>query len=304
MGSARRIEDEVAGLTSELETLDRQIAEAAQEISEASRAKLLPEAWLQAPGERGFYVVSLGWASARQSLADLVAAVGKQVDRAMAPLEDKPQPTRSERIRALVRTLLSLPRIRPREPQVTSLDQALLLADRLHALLVPRRERMAALRHKVESDLVELTGHRAMLAEAVIAAANQREQQATGVLVLVEHGLQAVQDLTSHLNRQLLEMNVAMNKLTIDSERAIVLKSVLGEAGSEPPSSGALDRARLPHLSALIDLNEADMLGSVELERRRLRTDGRFNEIFVAGGEAALSDSDDKAAAVQEVSHA
>lgn len=308
MRSARRIDEEVAGLTAELETLDRQIAEAAQVISEASRTQLLPEAWLQPSGEGDFSGVSEGWASARQSVAGLVAAVGRQVDRAMAPLEDRPQPTRSERIRALVRTLLSLPKARRREPQVTSLDQALLLADRLHALLVPRRARVTALRQKVESDLVELTGHRAVLVEGVLAAAKQREQQATGVLVLVEHGLQVVQDFTSHLNRQMLEMNAALNKLTIDSERAIILTSVLGEAGprfgSVPGLASALDRSKLPNLSALIDLNEADMLSSIELERRRLRTDARFNEIFVVGGEAALSDGNNEAAAVQEVSHA
>ena len=294
----------MARLTADLGTLDRQIAEAAQEIAEASWAKRLPEAWLQAAEEKRFSGIAESWSGSRQILADLVAAVGKQVDRGMAPLEDKPQPTRKERMGALVRRLLSLPRIRRRQPQVTSLDEALLLSDRLHALMVPRREHVAALRQQVESDLVELTGHRAVLADAVLAAATQAEQQARGGLLRVEDSLQSVQDFTSHLNRQLLELNVALNKLTIDTERAILLTSVLGEAGSEPVFSSTIDKARFPHLSGLIDLNEADMLSSIELERRKPRMDLRFNEIFVAGGGVALSDCDEKVAAVQEVSHA
>lgn len=304
MGGAKRIDDEVARLTAELERLDRQTAQAAQEIAEAARAKALPHTWLQTPAESRFADIPQGWAAARVSIANLVAAVGRRIDKAMAPLEDKPQPTRWERVRNYFQSASTTSWMHRRTPQIASVDQALLLSDRLHALLIPRRERILALRHALESDLVELTGHRGMLAEAAAGAAEQAEQEPVGMAQRVENCLQTVQDLTAHLNRQLLEMNAALNKLTIDSERAIVLVSVLVENGSEPRLPDVLNKSQLPHLVPLLDLQEADMLSSKELERRRLRTDARFDEIFAAGGKQGLASESDDGAVMQGVGNA
>lgn len=304
MGGAKRIDDEVAKLTAELERLDRQTTEAAQEIAGAARARAFPYTWLQTPGESRFEEISQGWAAARVLIADLVAAVGRRIDKAMAPLEDKPQPTRWERVREYCKSASATTWMHRRAPQITSVDQALLLSDRLHALLIPHREHILARRHALESDLVELSGHRGMLAEAAAAAAEQAEQEPAGMAQRVENCLQTVQDLTAHLNLQLLEMNAALNKLTIDSERAIVLASVLVENGSEPRLCDVLNKSQLPHLAPLLDLQEADMLSSKELERRRMRTDARFDEIFAAGGKQVLANEPDDTAVMQGVGNA
>ncbi|MCJ8519409.1 septal ring factor EnvC (AmiA/AmiB activator) [Pseudorhizobium tarimense] len=306
MAWGRRIESELAALTAELEELDREIVEVAEEISACARSKSLPEAWQDTSGEGAFSNISVTWAKARRSLADLVGAMGRRVDTAMAPLEDKPQPTRKERLKLAWQHLLSMDWTPRRAPQVTSLDQALVLSDRLHGLLAPRRERIIALRHAVESDLVELTGHRQALADAIVTAAEQEEREVSAVWRMVEHALQAVQDLTMHLNHQIRDMNAALHKLTIDSERAIVLSTVLAEERAERPLRHALDEAKLPNLAPLIDLNDAGMLSNQELERRRGRVDQRFVETFhetPAQGQTS-ADEGDEVQDTREVSRA
>jgi hypothetical protein len=276
MARGKRIEDKAAALAAELDVLDGHLAEPAAEIAEVARSKRVPEVWLDSRAEKHFSAHFNAWAEARRGMADLVDAVGRKVDAAMAPLEDKPPPTRIERLRLAVKGLISTPWGDSRPRQVGSLNQALLLSNTLHEMLLPRRERILAMRHAVESDLVELTGHRPLLVPAIIEAVEEPGPAA----VQLEQCLQAVQDLVSHLNRQVLEMNVALNKLMIDTERAIVLATVLAESGPATPGVSNPSAELLPQLASLIALNEAGMLSSKDLERRRKRVDSRFAEVF------------------------
>jgi hypothetical protein len=286
MGWRRRVEDELAALTEELEALDRQIEAAAQDVADAARAKAFPEAWLNTTGENLVASISKAWATARQPLADLVSAVGKRVDRAMAPLEDKPKPTRSERLGLAWRNLVAMRRAGNTRSGAMSLDQALLLSNNLHTVLVPRRKRVLELRNKVESDLLDMTGHRAALADAIGQSSDPERREESTASARVEHCLTAIQNLTTHLNRQVIEMNALLNKLSIDTQRAVVLASVVAEDRPESARSEGLTKAELPQLAQLISLNETGMLSSVGLQQRRGRIDARFDDLFGEGAHA------------------
>ena len=177
-----------------------------------------------------------------------------------------------------------------------------MLANRLHGLLAERRKRMAALRHTMESDLVTLTGHRSLLVDNLVSVAGDGSQ-VTGASLQVEQYLQAVQDMTASLNRQLSDMNVLFNKLTIESESAIVLAAVLAEEGTEAKTARSLDRALLPHLAPLFDLKDRDLLSSIEIARRKEKIDARFQATFASAG--GVSDTDRRTAGTQqEAGHA
>ena len=188
-------------------------------------------------------------------------------------------------------------------PKARSLDEALALADRLYGLLLARRELIVGVRHAVESDLVEMTGHRAQLAENLIAAAEREERETSAVSLQVEDSLQAVQDLAADFNRQVRELNALVNKLTLEAERAIVLSCVLADEGAMPGSSPGLDKVRLAHLRPLIELQENDMLSSIEIERRRGGIDARFRAAFESAGDGAAS-GEQTISATPEVQHA
>lgn len=299
MGRVKGIEGELVALTGALEALDQQIEQAAQDVASAARDKT----GLSAPAKSRFNTIPQAWTAARQTLVSLVVAVADRNDEAVAPLEDKPQPTRSERLRAAFAQVLSMRWSQRAGPKARSLDEALTLADRLYGLLLARRERIVGVRHAVESDLVELTGHRAQLAENLIAAAEREERETSAVSLQVEDSLQAVQDLAADFNRQVRELNALVNKLTLEAERAIVLSCVLADEGAMPGSLPGLDKVRLAHLRPLIELQENDMLSSIEIERRRGGIDARFRAAFESAGDGAAS-GEQTISATPEVQHA
>jgi hypothetical protein len=299
MGRAKGIEGALVALTGTLEALDQQIGQAAQDVAGAARDK----ASIGAAAKSRFDTIPLSWTSVRQTLVNLVLAVADRNNEAVAPLEYKPQPTRSERLRIAFSQVLSMRGSRTAGPKARSLGEALMLADGLYGLLLARRERILALRHAVESDLVELIGHRAQLAENLIASAEREERETSAVSRQVEDSLQAIQDLAANLNRQVREMNGLVNKLTLEAERAIVLSYVLADEGANPGSSPGLDKALLAHLRPLIELQENDMLSSIEIERRRAGIDARFRAAFEDLGDGAAS-GEQTILANPEVQHA
>jgi hypothetical protein len=303
MGRAKGIEGELVALTGTLEALDQQIEQAAQDVAGAARDKASLGASGDASARSRFDPIPQAWGTVRQTLVELVLAVADRNDEAMAPLEDKPQLTTSERLRAAFAQVLSMRWTRPAGPKARSLSEALTLADRLYGLLLARRERILSLRHAVESDLVELMGHRALLAENLLASAEREERETSAVARQVEDSLQAIQDLAANLNRQVRELNGLLNKLTLEAERAIVLSCVLADEGAMPGSSPGLDKALLAHLRPLIELHENDMLSSIEIERRRAGIDARFRAAFEDFGDEAAS-GERTILATPEVQHA
>ena len=302
MRRAKGIDGRVAELEGTLEALDREISDAARIAAEAARLIAVPDAWQGGAAPGGSDAGPEVWDRTRLAFAGLVSAVADCVEKAMAPLQDKPRPTPRERIRLALADFLSKSWTRQRKPQAVSLDQALVLANRLHGLLAERRKRMAALRHTMESDLVTLTGHRSLLVDNLVSAAGDGSQ-VTGASLQVEQYLQAVQDMTASLNRQLSDMNVLFNKLTIESESAIVLAAVLAEEGTEAKTERSLDRALLPHLAPLFDLKDRDLLSSIEIARRKEKIDARFQATFARAG--GVSDTDSRTAGTQqEATHA
>jgi len=70
-----------------------------------------------------------------------------------------------------------------------------------------------------------------------------------------------------------------------------------------PGSSPGLDKVRLAHLRPLIELQENDMLSSIEIERRRGGIDARFRAAFESAGDGAAS-GEQTISATPEVQHA
>ncbi|MFN7101934.1 MAG: hypothetical protein ACK4N1_04865 [Pseudorhizobium sp.] len=287
MSKTKGIEDELADLSAALVSLDGDITQAAQDIAAAAHDRSVLDVTGSAPAKARFDAIAQAWTPARQRLVSLVLAVADRNDEAMAPLEDKPQPRLSERIRAALANVISLRWIQPAGPKARSLGEALSLADGLYGMLLARREKTIALRHAIESDLVEMIGHRAQMAQNVVSAAEEEDRETSGVSLQVEDSLQAVQDLTMNLNGQVRDMNALINKLALEAERAIVLASVLAGEGTAPASD--VDKSLLSHLRPLIELFENDMLSSIEIERRRGRVDALFQAAFDDAGNSSTS---------------
>lgn len=287
MGKAKGIEGELAALSAAVVSLDDEIAQAAQDIAAAARDRSVLDVTGTAPAKARFEAIAQAWTPARQILLGLVLVVADRNDEAMAPLEEKPQPRLSERIRAALANLISMRWIQPAGPKARSLGEALSLADGLYGMLLARRKKTIAMRHAIESDLVDMIGHRAQMAQNVVSAAEEEDRETNGVSLQVEDSLQAVQDLTMNLNGQVRDMNALINKLTLEAERAIVLASLLAGEGAAPASD--VDKSLLPHLRPLIELFENDMLSNIEIERRRGRVDALFQTAFDDAGNPTTS---------------
>ena len=273
--------DGIEALQATLADLDRDIDRLVQVAAEVARQKSVPDLPEDAGDNSGVEAIAVAWDAACRKLAILIARVAAGVDDAMSPLEERPQPTGMERVKLGLRALLALQWRRTRPAPADALRAVLADADRLSGMLLPRRERLAAVRRSLEADLVELSSHRALLADNLAAAAEQEGRVLHGAAVLVERYLQTVQDLIRNLNAQLGAMNVLANKLTIEAERAILLIGIIvprpHPAAAAPNLFG---EERLPHLAPLVDLHEKDMLSSVEIERRKTVIDSRFSASF------------------------
>lgn len=279
MGKVRSDRDSIAALQAALADLDREIDRTGNAVTEAARSKRVPDITGDAtPGLEG---ISAAWTSACETLAVRAAIIAARVDDVMAALEDKPQPTAKERLRAALRNLLAMRFGRSGWMAIDVLVAALADADSLHGMLSARRGRLVAMRQRVESDLVELGGHRQALADNLAEAASHEGRPISGASVLVEQYLQTVQDFLVEINRQLTPINVLVNKLTIEAERAILLAGILSpRRGGSTAGVFALDRESLPHLTPLLELHDTDMLSSIEVERRKTKIDGRFLDTF------------------------
>lgn len=276
MGRADRSRSELEALQSELAELEGVIAQAAQAVSTIARARAIPALDDPLPGSAG--TLADGWSSTGPRIAAKLSALSTRIDAAMAPLEDEPQRTLKERVWIALVSLFSLRWTRPAKVPADELSTVLADLDVLQSLLITYRERLVAVRHSVEADLIDLSGHRAMLADRLAEHGAAQGEPITGTAVEVETRLQSIQDLTIELNRQVNDANLLLNKLAIEAERAILLKDVLS-----PDNPELLVRQEwpvLPHLAPLMGLREKDMLSSVEIDRRKQKIDARFSERF------------------------
>jgi len=273
--------DGIEALQATLADIDRDIDRLVQVAAEVARQKSVPDLPEDADDNSGVEAIAVAWDAACRKLAILIARVAAGVDDAMRPLEERPQPTGMERLKLGLRVLLALQWRRGRPSPADTLRVVLADADRLSGMLLPRRERLAAVRHSLESDLVELGSHRPLLADNLALAAEREGRVLHGAAVLAEQYLQTIQDLVRNLNAQLGAMNVLVNKLTIEAERAILLIGII--LPHPNPAAGTLrlfETKNLPHLAPLVDLHEKDMLSSVEIERRKTVIDSRFFASF------------------------
>ncbi|CAD7024543.1 hypothetical protein REJC140_00488 [Pseudorhizobium endolithicum] len=289
MGRTERGGNGLAALEGVLTELDERIGRAARTVAEAARTKLVPAAREDESEDVAAGSIATAWSSASTSLASMVGRVANLIDHAQAPLEDIPQPTVKERLQHAARAVLSL-RFRPQvRTPAAMLRQALTEADALSDMLSRHRERLMTARRSIEADLVDLTGHRQALADNLLAEAKRQGREVTAAAARVEDYLQMLQTLLVDINRQVADVNLLMNKLTIEAERGILLDGILSPAGETGPPQFR-HRESLPHLAPLIDLYEKDMLSSREIDRRKAGIDSRFTEHFGAppGTRAAL----------------
>jgi hypothetical protein len=284
MGKVKSDGNAIAAVQAVLADLDREIEVAAAAISEAARLKHVP---LQVSGEIteavlvGVKGMPETWRSACETLALEVATVAGRVDAVMSSLEEKPRPTINERVRAGLHDLVAMRWRKSGRKPVDVLSAALVDANSLHGMLLTHRERLVATRQRIESDLVELGGHRPMLAENLAETATREGRELAGGAVLVEQYLQSVHELLNDLNGQLAPVNVLANKLTIEVERAILLMEVVSPRPDDPTIMvSRLDSGDLSHLAELLALHDREMLSSVEVDRRKAKIDARFFQIF------------------------
>lgn len=271
----------IEALQATLADLDRNIDWLVQVAAEAVRQKSVPDIHEDAGDNSSVEAIAVAWEAACRELAILVSRVAAGVDDAMRPLVERPQPTGMERLKLGLHALLAPQWRRARLSPADTLRAVLADADCLSGMLLPRRERLAAVRHSLESDLVELGSHRPLLADKLALAAEREGQVLHGAASLAEQYLQTIQDLVRNLNAQLGAMNVLVNKLTIEAERAILLIGII--VPRPHPAAGAFrlfETKSLPHLAPLVDLHEKDMLSSVEIERRKTVIDSRFFASF------------------------
>ena len=276
MGRADRSRSELETLPAELAELEGVIAQAAQAVSTMARARAIPASDDQLAGST--VQLADGWSSTGARIAAELSTLSTRIDAAMAPLEYEPQRTLKERVWIALVSLFSLRWTRSAKAPSDKLSTVLTDLDVLQSLLATYRERLVAVRHSVEADLIDLSGHRTMLADRLAEHGAPQGERMTGTAVEIETRLQAIQDLTVELNRQVNDANILLNKLGIEAERAILLKDVLSPDKPELPVRHGWPS--LPHLAPLIRLLEKDMLSSIEIERRKPKIDARFTERF------------------------
>lgn len=274
MGRADRDRNELEALQDALAELDGMIAEAARAVSVAARDKAVTasgDAWTGAAGR-----LAEAWSPAASRFASRLNGLSARIDAAMAPLEDKPQPSLRERVRLSLGSALF--RLTAAKSPLDPLAAVLVELDGLQSVLSAYRQQLLAARHSVEADLIELGGHRPLLVERLAERALAEGEPTAALAVAVEANLQEIQHLTVELNRQVSDANILINKLAIEAERAILLRDVLS-----PDNPELLVRQEwpdLPHLAPLTGLRESGMLSSIEIDRRRSKIDARFLERF------------------------
>src|SRR3546814_1616154 len=155
----------------------------------------------------------------------------------------------------------------------STLSSALARIDALYGLLVERRAGLAAQRQAVESDLVELAGHRAVLVDVLAAGSGPAYPDGR-----VAEYLTLLQDLAEALNDQLRATNRMIDKLALEAERGLLLSHLLASGAGRAGVAG--NATALPHREPFGGLPEKDMLSSIEIDRRKHTIDARFAESF------------------------
>ena len=167
-------------------------------------------------------------------------------------------------------------------------------SDLLFGLVREQRAFLVAMRRAVESDLVQVISHR----KQMIAGLEAENNEAVAAQSAVEDFIDFFHVFFNMLNDQIAAMNAMLNKLTIDSERRILLLDAFEGAmrvgridgaaiyrmPAAPCSRLLAGPAEQPHLAPLYDLFDKDILSLNETERRRGAVDeaffARFDELL------------------------
>ena len=277
MSRYRKTADAVASPADLLAGIDGMIASLVRSASQASHGKTVPEAGQIAAETECLRDVSGKWHEACGLLVRQIASAAADIDAVMPSADEPAAFETGAGWRRVIKWLkrIGTPGARHAifSAPVSAPSSALARIDALYGLLVERRAGLAAQRQAVESDLVELAGHRAVLVDA-LAAASSPPDPGGGV----SDYLALLQGLTEALNDQLRATSRMIDKLALEAERGLLLSHLLAPGAGQAGVAG--NAPALPHLAPLVALLEKDMLSSIEIDRRKHNIDARFIESF------------------------
>lgn len=221
---------------------------------------------------------------AEARLARLTARLSHILDRSLAAYENRDTPNRYERYLAIL-SPTAAHRARERRWRQLSLDHGietcLAELDMLFGLVEEHRQFLIERRKASEADLTRFIDRRGEALEALLQADEDAGSRRQAAAVFVRFaGL--FQSFLDAVNEGIGAANVLINKLTIETERALVLRDALRPAANQtlPSSTGAA--GSWPHIVPLVALSEKGMLSIGEIERRRNLIDQAFHSRFDA----------------------
>lgn len=221
---------------------------------------------------------------AEARLARLAARLSHILDRSLAAYENRDTPNRYEWYLAFL-SPTAAHRARETRWRRLSLDHGietcLAELDMLLGLAEEHRQFLIERRKASEADLNRFIDRRGEALEELLQADEDAGSRPQAIAVFARFtGL--FQNLLDAVNESIGAANALINKLAIETERALVLRDALRPAANETaPSSKEAAGAR-PHIAPLVALSEKGMLSIGEIERRRNLIDQTFHSRFDA----------------------
>src|SRR5690606_29789936 len=201
MSRYRKTADAAASSADLLAAIDGMIASLVRSASQASHGKTVPEAGQIAAETECLREISGKWQEACGLLVRQIASAVADIDAVMPSADEPVAFETGAGWRRVVKWLkrIGTPGARRAifSTSASAPSSALARIDALYGLLVERRADLAAQRQAVESDLVELAGHRAALIDALAASSPPLDPDGA-----VADYLALLQGLTEALNDQ------------------------------------------------------------------------------------------------------
>ncbi|OHV84377.1 hypothetical protein [Rhizobium sp. LCM 4573] len=222
---------------------------------------------------------------AEARLARFAARLSHILDRSLAAYENRDTPNRYEWYLAIL-SPSAAHRARETRWRRLSLDHGIetCLADldMLLGLAGEHRQFLIERRKASEAELNRFIDQRGEALEELLQAEGGDARSGPQAAAVFFRFAGLFQNFIDALNESVGAVNALINKLVIETERALVLRDALRPAANQTMPSSKEAANAWPHIAPLVALSEKGMLSIGEIERRRNLIDQTFHSRFDA----------------------